>query len=435
MANFRYIDPDEHTRDPFAAEDNQNTEFEKLLEVDPVNVANKRYNIGESISGTVLQVGAEFLFVDLGGKNAGALAVDEFRSAETLIPKVGDTVQAFVRSDNGSEVILTRTLRRGEADDSMMRNAYENKVPVEAKVEKTTKGGFEASIGGKRAFIPMSQMENGPIAEPESFVGAVLKFHITEYKQNGRNIVLSRRGLLREEQEGKIADLMRTLEVGQTHRATITRFATFGAFADLGGFEGLIPLSEMAWKRVKNAEEVVRAGEVVNVKITKIEHSPRLRVGLSLKDAGEDPWIAHATRLTPGALLDGTVSRLADFGAFVAVQEGVEGLAHVSQLTWEKRIGHPREVLQEGQAVKVHVLTVDLEGRKLSLSIKGPMPEEMAERLKKKKGGSEALSPEEQSAMADWNTYQKTAAVSAVQREDGSIFAAAFTKANTRKNK
>ena len=435
MANFRYIDPDEHARDPFATEDNQNTEFEKLLEVDPVNVANKRYKTGESVSGAVLQVGQEFLFVDLGGKNAGALAVDEYRAAETLIPKVGDTVQAFVRSDNGSEVMLTRTLRRGEADDSMMRNAYENKVPVEAKVEKVTKGGFEASIGGKRAFVPLSQMDNAPIPEPESFVGSVLKFHITEYKQNGRNIVLSRRGLLREEQEVKIAELLRTLEVGQTHRATITRFATFGAFADLGGFEGLIPLSEMAWKRVKNAEEVVRAGEVVNVKITKIEHSPRLRVGLSLKDAGEDPWIAHATRLTPGAVLDGTVSRLADFGAFVAVQEGVEGLAHVSQLTWEKRVGHPREVLKEGQSVKVHVLTVDLEARKLSLSVKGPMPEELAERLKKKKGGTEPLSAEEQEAMADWDQYKKTAAVSATQRQEGSIFAAAFTKANTRKSK
>lgn len=435
MANFRYIDPDENTRDPFAVVDKQDTDFEKLLDTEGPQINTKRYRMGEQVTGTVIRIGQDFVFIDLGGKNTGALSIDEFVAPDAIKPILGEPFQAYVRSDNGSEIILTRTLRRSEMDDGLLRLAHESMLPVEAKIEKVTKGGFEASVGGKRAFVPLSQMEVGRIESPEAYIGAVLKFHITEYKQGGRNIVLSRRTLLREENESKSQELLRNIEVGQTLRATITRFATFGAFADLGGVEGLIPMSELAWKRVKSAEDVVKAGEVVHVKVLKIERVPKLRIGLSLKDAGEDPWMSMATRLTPGEQIQGRITRLSEFGAFVEVIGGIEGLIHISQLTWDKKVGHPREVVKEDQEVSIHILSVDLEGHKLSLSLKGPMPEAMAEKIRsRQKGGhGETITPEERELMAEWEQYKKTAPALAQpgKREESSILAAAFSKANT----
>jgi small subunit ribosomal protein S1 len=183
MAKFHYIDKDELGRDPFAPEtgigEGVDNEFEKLLSSETVEVRTRRFRQGESVTGKVLSLGDEFIFVDLGGKNAGALAVDEYKGGDALIPKVGEEVTVFVREDNGSEVILTRQLRRGETDDAALRTAWENKVPVEAKVEKVVKGGFEASLSGKRAFVPQSQMDTVASDKPEAYVGQVFKFHIT----------------------------------------------------------------------------------------------------------------------------------------------------------------------------------------------------------------------------------------------------------------
>ena len=217
--------------------------------------------------------------------STATLAVEEFLTAGLTAPALGDEIQAYVRKDDGSEIILTRSLRRGEQDDTLLRSAHETRLPVEAKVEKVVKGGFEASLSGKRAFVPLSQMELGNVADPESYIGQVLKFIITEFKQGGKNIVLSRKTILKDEREAKAGEIVRTLEVGQKLSATITRLADFGAFADLGGIEGLIPMSELAWKRVGKAQDVVKIGESVNVKVIRIEHTPRLRVALSLKQA------------------------------------------------------------------------------------------------------------------------------------------------------
>jgi small subunit ribosomal protein S1 len=213
------------------------------------------------------------------------LAVDEFVTAGLPVPAVGEDVQAFVRKDTGSEILLTRSLRRGDQNDGLIRGAYENRLPVEAKVEKVVKGGFEASLSGKRAFIPLSHMELGTVADPDSYVGQVLTFLVAEYKQGGKNIVLSRKTILKDEKEAKAGEVVRGLEVGQKMAATVTRIADFGAFADIGGVEGLIPMSELAWKRVGKASDIVKEGEVVNVKVIRIEHSPRLRIALSLKQA------------------------------------------------------------------------------------------------------------------------------------------------------
>jgi small subunit ribosomal protein S1 len=433
MAKFHYVDPAENSRDPFEQDSEQQSEFEKLLQADQTVVSTRRFRVGEPVEGRVMSVGQEFVFVDLGGKVAAAIAADEYRvGGAGVIPSVGDEVKLFVREDNGSEVVLTRSLRRNEADDLMLRNAFEQNLPVDAKVEKTNKGGFEVSIGSKRGFVPMSGMDTGSIENPEEYVGKVFKFVITQF--SGRNIVLSRRTLLREEREQMAREVIGTLEVGQQKSAKVTRLATFGAFADLGGVEGLIPMSELAWVHVKKVEDVVKVGDTVQVKITKIEHAPRLKIGLSMKSASEDPWISSATRIMPGTQVDGKVTRLTDFGAFVTVAEGVEGLVHVSQLTWEKRVNHPREVVKEGQHVSVHILNVDFETHKLGLSLKGPMPADLKTRLDAKKRGHQELSGEELEMAAEWDKYQKTfAAAAPTQKSSDNMMASAFAKARVRK--
>jgi len=306
MSKIRFIDSEEFGRDPFASEEHEITEFEKLLESDSTSVSLKRYRAGEPVTGRVLRVGEEFVFVDLGGKSTATLAVEEFLTAGLTAPALGDEIQAYVRKDNGSEIILTRSLRRGEQDDTLLRSAHETRLPVEAKVEKVVKGGFEASLSGKRAFVPLSQMELGSVADPESYIGQVLKFIITEFKQGGKNIVLSRKTILKDEREAKAGEIARNLEVGQKLSATITRLADFGAFADLGGIEGLIPMSELAWKRVGKAQDVVKIGETVNVKVIRIEHTPRLRVALSLKQAMPEELmlkLSGKSGATAGALM------------------------------------------------------------------------------------------------------------------------------------
>jgi small subunit ribosomal protein S1 len=434
MAKFRYFDKEENSRDPFAPFTEESNEFEQLLQDDKHIPTARRYLMGESIEGAVISVSPDFVFIDLGGKSSASLSTDEFTSSSLSIPKVGDTISAFIKSDNGSEILLTRTLRRSEIDDSLLRNAFESKVPVEAKVEKIIKGGFEAIVGSKRCFVPLSQMDLTHFDNPDVYLGNTFKFTITEYK--GRNIVLSRKIILRQEMESKISTFLEKLEIGQNHTATITRLVDFGAFASIDGIEGLIPLSELAWKRVKKADEVVRLGEKVNVKIIKIERTPKLKIAFTLKEAGEDPWIANATRLYPGQVIQGTVIRMIDSGAFVNVAEGVDGLVPIHQITWEKRINHPKDILSEGQSVKVHILAADLGAHRLSLSIKGPMPEELINKFKgKKRDEFSSMNDEDRSLLKQWEEYKSNEAklLTPSNHDDTSIFASAFKRARKKK--
>jgi small subunit ribosomal protein S1 len=434
MAKFRYIDKEENSRDPFAPTTEEANEFEQLLQDDKHIPSSRRYSMGESIEGTVVSVSPEFVFIDLGGKSSATLSTEEFTSSSLSIPKLGDNISAFVRSDNGSEILLTRTLRRNEVDDSLLRNAFEAKIPVEAKVEKIIKGGFEATVGAKRCFVPLGQMDIAHFDNPEVYVGNTFKFTITELK--GRNIVLSRKMILRQEMESKVSSILEKLEVGQSYAATITRLVDFGAFASIDGLEGLIPLSELAWKRIKKADEVVRLGDKVNVKIIKIERTPKLKIAFTLKDAGEDPWITNATRLHPGEVLQGTVVRMIDSGAFVNVAEGVDGLVPIHQITWEKRINHPKDILSEGQSVKVHVLAADLGAHRLSLSIKGPMPEELMNKFKgKRRDEHSSMSDEDRALMKQWEEYKSNEGKVLIpsNRDDTSIFASAFKRAQKKK--
>lgn len=290
MGKFHYRDPQENGQDPFAPAEESSQEFEALLaEEKSKNIGAKNFKVGEQVSGTVLRVSTEYIFIDLGGKNAGTLPLEEYRLAHGgEAPKIGQELSTFIKKDTGSEILLAISLSRSDADNQALRQAYESRQPIEAKIEKIIKGGFEAHVGRKRAFIPLSHMELGSVANPESYVGNVLRFLITEFSQGGRNIVLSRRALLMEEKKVQADALLSKLAVGQVVKVTVTRLAPIGAFVDLGGVDGLIPLSEMSWKRVKRPEDVVKVGESLDAKVIRLETEPRLRIALSLKDAGDE---------------------------------------------------------------------------------------------------------------------------------------------------
>jgi small subunit ribosomal protein S1 len=231
------------------------------------------------------------------------------------------------------------------------------------------KGGFEIKIAGSvRAFCPFSQMGIRRGEPQAGYVGRSLSFKIIEYAENGRNIVVSRRPILEKERQEKVAALKETLKEGMKVNGTVTSLQNFGAFVDIGGIEGLLPISEIAWSRTEKVSDILSVGQTVEVIIKKLDWEQN-RFSFSLKDALPDPWEQAADSFTVGSYHTGTVSRLAPFGAFVTLKEGVDGLIHISKLGGGKRINHPREVVKEGQVVEVQVESVDQANRKLSLAL------------------------------------------------------------------
>lgn len=428
MARFHFVDADSKNQDPFGSQAEGESDFEKLLNAS-ATISNRRFKAGESVQGPIIRIGADFIFVDLGGKATGAMALEEWEAGSGL-PKEGDILNAYVREDNGSEIVLTKSLKKGEADAAALLAAYQSQVPVQAKIEKVVKGGFEASISGKRAFVPLGHVSSKRIENPESFLGVVLPFHISEFKQGGRNIVLSRKALLQEEEKQQVNQVLEQISEGARVFGTVSRIVPFGVFVDLGGVEGLLPMAELSWKRVAKAEDVVQLGEKVLVKVLKIEKEPKLRIGLSLKDAGEDPWTLWGSRLQPGQKISGKCTRLADFGAFFEIEGGLEGLCHISQMSWEKRIAHPKDVVEPGALCELTILTVDPTGRKLSLSLKGPISESL---LQKSKLQGQALTDVEKAQMQEWESYQKTVKPSGPsQTATSGVLASAFERAKKR---
>jgi small subunit ribosomal protein S1 len=331
-----------------------------------------RLQPGEKITARVLKISAEWIFLDTGQKGEGVVDRKEFIDLDNnLTIKEGDDVTVYFLSSSRGELRFTTKIGGGASGNAQLEEAWRSGIPVEGVVEKEVKGGFEVKLAGTvRAFCPFSQMGLRRSDSNESCVGARLPFIITDYGEKGRNIILSRRQLIQEEQQRLKAEARERLTEGATVTGTIASLQVFGAFVDLGGLEGLIPISEIGWARVKDVRDVLQVGQKVEVVVKSIDHE-RDRISLSLKDAQADPWEEVAGRFTEGSFHTGTVSRLAPFGAFVTLSEGVDGLIHISKLGGGKRINHPREVVKEGESIEVKVESIDLKGRKLSLSLAG----------------------------------------------------------------
>lgn len=327
---------------------------------------------GQKLTARVLKVSAEWIFIDTGQKGEGVVDRKEFLDLDgNVTVKEGDNITAFFLSSNHGEMRFTTRLGGGASGSAQLEDAWRSGVPVEGVVEKEIKGGFEIKLGGSaRAFCPFSQVALRRVDSAESLIGTRLAFRITDYAENGRNIVVSRRSLLEEEQRRLKDEAQASLEEGMTVAGTVTSLQDFGAFVDIGGLEGLLPISEIGWSRVKDVRDVLSVGQQVQVVIKAIDREKE-RISLSLKDTLADPWDQVAQLYPEGSFHNGTVSRLAPFGAFITLASGVDGLLHISKLGAGKRINHPREALKEGESVEVRIESFDRANRRLSLALAG----------------------------------------------------------------
>ena len=317
----------------------------------------------------MVSIGREYVFIDLGGKSEGYFPVAEVTGEDGQpTVAVGDMVSAYFLSAGKGGMLFTTRLGAGAEAQAHLQEAFANAIPVEGTIDKEIKGGYQVKIaGGVRAFCPFSQL-GLRLREEEEVVGRSLSFLIIEYRDNGKSVVVSHRRLVEEERKARREELRATLEEGMTVRGVVTSVQRFGAFVDIGGLEGLVPISEIAWSRVENIEDVLHVGQELDLVILKLDWDND-RFSFSRKQALTDPWSQAAATFPVGSIHTGTVARLTNFGAFVTLADGIDGLVHISKLGAGRRINHPREVVQVGDSLEVKIEAVDQEARRLSLAV------------------------------------------------------------------
>ncbi len=349
--------------------------FEDLLE--QTLVAPVRLNPGDKVEAEVIKISSEWVFIDLGAKSEGCIALDEFVDEEgRMALEEGDRIDAYFLSSKNNEMLFTTRLSGGSTGPGLLEEAYHNRIPVEGLVENEVKGGFEVKVGGNvRAFCPFSQMGLKRVEDSASYIGQHMIFRVIEYGEKGRKIIVSNRVILEEEREEQKNALRESLKEGMTVSGEITSVRKFGAFVDIGGLKGLIPISEISWGRVEDINESISAGQKVDVAVKKLDWEND-RFSFSLKDILPDPWSNAGKKYPEGSVHKGKVSRLVPFGAFVTLEPGIDGLIHISELGKNKRISHPREILGENQFLEVKILKVDQQENRLSLTVASEEPGE-----------------------------------------------------------
>jgi small subunit ribosomal protein S1 len=363
---------DEHRSCAMTGEDREKS-FEELLKESEMNVG-AELQVGDRVRGPIIKVGRDLVYVDTGTKTDGVVEKEELEDEEgRLTLQEGDTVELFVVSREGSEIRLARSLGAGGGGLEHLQQAMQRSIPVEGKVKQTCKGGFRVRLMGRTGFCPMSQIDIRPVQDPEIFVGESFRFLISRIEESGRNIVVSRRELLEREQAEALESFAQSVSPGDILQGTVSRLAPYGAFVRVEpGIEGLVHVSEMSWSRNVSPEEIAAPGDAVSVKLLSLEDQGRgkVRMELSMKQTRADPWQDAATRYEPGTVVEGTVTRTAPFGAFVEVEPGIEGLVHVSEISYLKRVNKPDEEVSPGDRVQVAVKGVDPESRRMSLSMR-----------------------------------------------------------------
>ena len=334
----------------------------------------ERIQIGERIRGKIISVGKDTIYVDTGTKIDGVVEKHELADENGTVPyKEGDELELYVASYNGNEIRLSKAVS-GAGTLNMLRDAFENSIPMEGRVKGQIKGGYQVEIAERRAFCPISQVDLKPADSPDQHVGKSYLFLITQFEEGGRNIVVSRRDLLKRDQQKAISKFMEGLIIGAELDGKVTTVMPYGAFVEIfPGVEGLVHISEVSWSRVEKPEEVLHTGDPVRVKVLAIEKGQKrnaLKISLSAKQTTGDPWGQMEGRFRIGEKVKGKVIRCAAFGAFVEIAAGIEGLVHVSEMSYTKRVLKPEEVVQVGEIVAVVVKEIDLARRRVSLSIK-----------------------------------------------------------------
>jgi small subunit ribosomal protein S1 len=328
----------------------------------------RRFEKGQTIDGIVVAIGPEVAFVDVGGKGEAAIDVAELKDPDGRIEvAVGERIQAVVTSTVGG-LTLSRKLARGAATLRQLEDAFHSGLPVEGRVERAVKGGFAVTIARQRAFCPLSQIDTVR-TEPEAHEGRVYQFRILEYKEGGRNIVVSRRALLEEQQRAAADEVRRSLVAGAVVTGRVASVRDFGAFVDLGGgVQGLLHVSDLGWSRVEDMSQALKVGDEITVKVLRVDDD-KTKISLGLKQLSEDPWSRVPATYEVGQVRPGRVTRVAEFGAFVELEPGVEALAHASTFAPTGRRGGWTAETPVGMTGAFEILTIDAEKKRIGVAL------------------------------------------------------------------
>jgi small subunit ribosomal protein S1 len=324
---------------------------------------------GALVDGKVVQVTAEYVFIDIGYKSEGKIPVAEFTGD---LPAVGETVTVVLLKKNGRN---GPEVSKSKADAKQMwkdvRKAFDEKLAVDGVISKVVKGGFEVNLGGDiHAFLPISQSDSQKVEKPESLIGLKSKFYIERlYSDNKANVVVNRRKYLEEQIETNRDNFFGSVKIGDTVKGVVKSFTSFGAFIDLGGFDGLLHINDMSWGHVTRPKDFVKKGQEIELKVIRMEPEEK-RINLSLKHFSEDPWVHFEEKYHVNDIVAGKVTKLTDFGAFIELEEGIEGLAHISEFSWTKKINKPSDMVKVGDDVQCMILGYDIQAGRVSLGLK-----------------------------------------------------------------
>ncbi|HLJ77318.1 MAG TPA: 30S ribosomal protein S1 [Acidobacteriaceae bacterium] len=345
----------------------------------------------KQLAGTVISVGPEAVYLDIGYKTEGMLPRTAFRdNAESVKP--GDKFYVSVKGRNEERYYVLSLARVAQPRDwTQLEEAFAQKLTIPGTVTGVVKGGLSVDVG-VRAFLPASRSGTRDASEMEKLVGQEITCRITQLDVADENVIVDRRAVLEEEALAAGQNQLAALREGGVVRGTVSRVASFGAFVDLGGIDGLLHVSDMAWSRVANPEDVVQQGQTVEVKVLKIDHETR-RISLGLKQLQPEPWETAADRYKAGARVTGRVTRLTDFGAFVEMEPGIEGMIHVSEMSWVKKVRRPSDILKVGDTVEAVILSVNPAERRMSLGLKQALGDPWADAAKKFPAGSAVEGP------------------------------------------
>ncbi|MEJ2656046.1 MAG: 30S ribosomal protein S1, partial [Desulfobacterales bacterium] len=335
----------------------------------------KRFDEGEVVTGRIISMDKDYVLVDIGYKSEGQIRIQEFQDESgNLVANVGDTVDVMVEwwDDEEERVVLSKEKAAKVKVWEEIKKAYDEDQTVEGVIVNRVKGGFSVDIG-VQAFLPGSQADLRPIRNLDEMVGKTFTFKILKYNRKRSNIVLSRRAILEDERDSKRASTLATIEDGKVIDGIVKNITEYGVFVDLGGVDGLLHITDISWGRVKHPSELFSVGDKIKVKILSLDIE-RERVSLGMKQLTEDPWMTAAERYPIGSRVNGKVVSLTDYGAFVELEEGIEGLIHVSEMSWTRKIRHPSKIVSVGDVVETVVLDIKPDNRRISLGMKQVVP-------------------------------------------------------------
>lgn len=324
---------------------------------------------GNLIEGVVVEVTSEQVFVDVGYKSEGKIPIGEFSE----VPKIGDKVNVVLiqKENKHGEVIVSKQKADAKASWQLLRQAHADKTPVEGTIEKLIKGGYDVNLGaGIHAFLPISQSDVRKVDKAEKLLGVKSKFYVERLYSSGKsNVVVNRRQYLEETVEKNREDFFNNITIGATVSGEVKSFTSFGAFIDLGGFDGLLHINDMSWGHVTRPKDFVKKGQKIDLKVIRLDPNEK-RINLSLKHFTEDPWLHFEEKYHVNDIVKSKVTKLTEFGAFIELEEGIEGLAHISEFSWVKKINKPEDMVKIGDEVECMILGYDIQAGRVSLGLK-----------------------------------------------------------------